>query len=574
MNTGEQQWGPFLRIYGRVKIPLFLYVLSCLFQLGATQIGLWLPLLIGDIMAGNIFDMTVIAKYAGFTLAASFLDVFYGLADAVASARLVRNARKYIWSKIIRFPMAYFGKEQPSSLVSRVTNDPGAISGPFTSANNVISNIYALVGALFIMYGMNQYLTFLLVPVVPWALVVSSITGGFNYKVGARLQLQNSKMTGFFAEALANIRLIKFSGAEETAIKTGESAIENQYKVALYKAKIDLFQTPVTGSIDAIIKIVVLVMGAGVVATGEMAGSDLIAFYLLSLHLMRPTIGLLGEYQALKNIQGTASKIGEICDGVCEPFEQGRSFGQGGEDIEFKQVYFGYGSKQILSDISFRIPKGKCTAIVGASGSGKTTLFNLIERFYQPTQGEILFGTAPLAEFDLQAWRKGFGYVSQSSPLLSGTIADNITYGVEREISEQDLIRAARLANAYEFIQKLPQGFQTEVGEVGGRLSGGERQRLAIARAIIKNPQYLLLDEATCSLDAHSETMVQKALENLMQGRTTIIIAHKMNTIIHADQIVVLEGGRISAIGTYEELYKGGSVFKKFVDLQSGSWCA
>ncbi len=238
------------------------------------------------------------------------------------------------------------------------------------------------------------------------------------------------------------------------------------------------------------------------------------------------------------------------------------------EDIKFHEVSFRYKQKNIFTNLNFTIPKLKVTAIVGPSGSGKTTILNMLERFYIPETGLVKYGDIPMEDINLDEWRNVIGYVPQNSPLLSGTIWDNIVYGVNHNVEEEEVIHAAKLANAYDFIQALPKGFHTDIGEHGSKLSGGERQRIAIARTVLKNPDYLLLDEATCSLDAKNEQEVQIALNCLMKGRTTIIVAHNLKTVVNADNIIVLDQGEIKAIGQHDMLYKECKLYRRYFDLQ------
>jgi len=221
-----------------------------------------------------------------------------------------------------------------------------------------------------------------------------------------------------------------------------------------------------------------------------------------------------------------------------------------------------------LHDVTFSLPRGQTTAIVGPSGSGKSTLFALLERFYLPTSGQIELGRHAINQFELASWRNAIGYVAQDSPVLSGTIRDNLLYGLTQQVTEQQIRDAAEMANADEFISSFALGYDTEIGERGVKLSGGQRQRIAIARALLRDPELLLLDEATSSLDSESERVVQEALERLMEGRTTFVIAHRLATVRHADQIVVLEQGRVSGIGTHDTLVETNVLYNKLVTQQ------
>lgn len=219
----------------------------------------------------------------------------------------------------------------------------------------------------------------------------------------------------------------------------------------------------------------------------------------------------------------------------------------------------------MLKNVNFVIRPGTTVAFVGPSGSGKTTIFSLLERFYEPTQGKIVLGDTSIEEIPLEKWREGIGYVLQESPVMSGTIRSNLIYGLPRQVTDEQIVEAARLANAASFIESMPDGYETEIGERGINLSGGQRQRIAIARALLRDPKLLLLDEATSNLDSESEALVQEALANLMRGRTTLIIAHRLSTVIGADHIIFLEKGVITGQGTHVELMEQHELYRKFV---------
>ncbi|MER2170969.1 MAG: ATP-binding cassette domain-containing protein, partial [Psychrobacillus psychrodurans] len=237
--------------------------------------------------------------------------------------------------------------------------------------------------------------------------------------------------------------------------------------------------------------------------------------------------------------------------------------------VAFEDVHFSYGpDKKVIDGISFEARLGTVTAFVGPSGGGKTTIFSLLERFYEPDSGKIMFNQKPITDLSLRSWRSKMGYVSQESPLMSGTILSNMTYGMAETPPMDNIIQAAKAANAVDFIEELPDKYDTLVGERGIKLSGGQRQRIAIARALLHDPKILLLDEATSNLDSGSEASVQEALERLMKGRTTLIIAHRLATIVHADQIFFLEQGKISGSGSHEELLAKHDLYKEFTHGQ------
>ena len=242
------------------------------------------------------------------------------------------------------------------------------------------------------------------------------------------------------------------------------------------------------------------------------------------------------------------------------------------QDIVIEEVEFSYGEKPILKKISCVIPKNKVTAVVGSNGSGKSTLFKLLDRLYDPAEGSMKFGDTDVKDYDLHAWRKAFCLVAQGSPLMEGTLRENICYGCERPISNDELIKVAKQSHAYDFIEKLPEGFDTRVAPGGANFSGGQRQLIAIARAMMNNPDYLLLDEATSNLDAKNERLVMDALEELMAGRTTVIIAHSLSTIRKADHVVVIRNGQVESTGAPSQvLNKAGNYLSKVMSRKSGA---
>lgn len=259
----------------------------------------------------------------------------------------------------------------------------------------------------------------------------------------------------------------------------------------------------------------------------------------------------------------------EILAEIEEDTVTGKQIENAHQPIRLEDVSFGYKQDQlILKNISATIEAGKVTAIVGPSGGGKTTLFKLLERFYDPTEGTIRLGDDPIDSYSLESWRQQIGYVSQESPLMSGTIRDNICYGLEREVTDAEIEKAAEMAYALNFIKELPDMIDTEVGERGIMLSGGQRQRIAIARALLRDPSILMLDEATSSLDSQSEKSVQQALDVLMAGRTTIVIAHRLSTVVDADQLLFIEQGEITGRGTHHELMDSHDLYRDFAEQQ------
>ena len=315
--------------------------------------------------------------------------------------------------------------------------------------------------------------------------------------------------------------------------------------------------------------VISFVLGSRMVAAGNLTVGKLIGFYTLC-GLATVRLGEICTYFGIfSQNAGIVQKIGSILE-ASEESDEGQELDTADADIVLDHVNFGYQSTQVLTDLNCLIPKGKVTAIVGTNGAGKSTLFKLLERMYDPTEGRICFGEQDIAQYKLSSWRKSFAIVTQEKPILSGTVRDNIIYGVERTVSEEELIHVAKLANVYDFIMETPRQFDAEVGPGGSNFSGGQQQCIAIARAMMRNPDCLLLDEATSNLDAKSEQQVTEALSNLMEGRTTILIAHNYSATVFADQVIVLCDGKIENCGTPEELLKTNEYYRTFAKAGAG----
>ncbi|MBR3215279.1 MAG: ATP-binding cassette domain-containing protein, partial [Exiguobacterium sp.] len=288
---------------------------------------------------------------------------------------------------------------------------------------------------------------------------------------------------------------------------------------------------------------------------------------LYLFQIITPLITMSEFLTRLQKARGATERIAELLEVRPEPYSTHEEMIHQ-TTLSFEDVAFHYGTEPVIQGLTLQVSPGTTTAIVGRSGAGKTTLFSLVEQFYLPTAGTIRYGNREIQTYGRDTWRQIIGYVAQDSPVLSGSVRTNIVYGLRHEASDDEIKEACEMANAWSFIETMPEQLDTEIGERGIRLSGGQRQRLAIARALLRNPQILLLDEATSSLDSESERVVQEALDRLMVGRTTLVIAHRLSTVRHADQIVVLEDGQISGIGKHEQLLTENALYQRLVSQQ------
>ncbi|QHA93297.1 ABC transporter ATP-binding protein [Bacillus sp. N1-1] len=482
---------------------------------------------------------------------------------------VVARLRERLMKKVLSLQVEYFDQNRVGDTTSRIVNDTGVIKD--LVSNHLISlltSTLSIVGSIGILLYLDWKLTAILLGVVPIMMIGIRFIGKRMYKVSKGLQEETAKFTATITQVLSEVRLVKFSMAENVEEENGKNGINNVFDYSMKEAKIYALLMPLMTLLLMGVLVIIVGYGGVRVSTGELTAGELVAFLLYLFQIIIPFSSMARFLTAIQKAMGATERLQFLLDHESEERLNGEEVKNPAQVLSFNNVEFSYGKEMVLKKASFEVPPGKVTAIVGPSGSGKTTTFSLIERFYQPQEGEIKLGDNEISRFSLVSWRKQIGYVSQESPLIAGTIKENIVYGLEEEVSDQDIEVAASQAYALPFIQDLPNGLDTEIGERGIKLSGGQRQRIAIARAIVKNPSILLLDEATSSLDSTSEVQVQRALNNLMKDRTTIVIAHRLSTVVHADQILVMENGRVSAQGTHEKLFMNSNLYKELAQQQ------
>lgn len=565
----KTSWKVFLKFYTKINLPWHLLILTAIANFGITKVNLQIVPYTAAINKGDIAKASFLKGFLFWTVAAALVNLSYNLVWGFCSLITNRNVRKIVWAKLLRIPVAEYDKEDPQSFVSRITSDAEkAISAP-ASVITFFASCYGLIVAYIKMNEIYSNLAKLILFVIPIALIIIIIIGKFSYKINLIVQNAISVITSYFGERLSNIYYIKSTNMENEEYEVGIKASQEKYKADLVNAVLSSLQVPIGYITQYAIMIIVFAVGAFYVRKGQMKVSSLVDFYSYSLILLPSFFEIVTQWTNIKGSHGATAKIAALMELENEVTDGKISMNRPDEDINFKEVVFSYDKKNdILHGIDFTIPKSKKTVVLGSNGSGKTTIFKLIERFYNPQQGNVNFGDYNIYDIKLGEWRAAIGYVSQNSHLISGTIRDNIAYGTNHDYSEEEIIRAAKLANAYDFIMELEDGFDTYVSQVNSKMSGGEKQRIAIARVIMKDPDYLLLDEPTSSLDIICRQDVIKAIRNLMEGRTTIMISHDMDLVKDADHIVVVKDGLIEAEGSYEEALAVSPSFQKFISLQ------
>jgi ATP-binding cassette subfamily B protein AbcA/BmrA len=466
--------------------------------------------------------------------------------------------------------VASFDRESTGERVSRVLNDCQSISELATrQVVNLLSGVLVLTGSIAVLLYLDVRLTLTVLGCIVVAFGVVIPLAALLEGLARSTQDRTAKLGGILTHVLSEIRLVKAFTAEAREVERSRREILDIRRLGLRVAKISAALGPLISLSLTAAVMAILIYGSARVSSGSISIGTLTAFILYIFNVAVPLIQLTTFLEELQKARGASTRIAALLQDE-EEATAGRAMEGVRGALEFRAVSFAYPGREttVLHGIDLMFRPGSTTALVGASGNGKTTVLALIERFYAPSAGEILYDGQPIGGFALAAWRERIGYVAQSAPIMPGTVRDNILYGLAAAYPDELVLAAAEQAGALEFIEQMPQGLDTVLSEQGANLSGGQRQRIAIARMFLRNPDILVLDEATSSLDSETEHRVKLALESLMQGRTNIVVAHRLSTIMHADRIYFIEGGRISGAGNHEELLASHPHYARLVARQ------
>ncbi|PWW08547.1 ATP-binding cassette subfamily B protein AbcA/BmrA [Paenibacillus cellulosilyticus] len=567
-------WVPFWRLIRETKPSRSALAIALTLSLSSTVTALIVPLFTKNVV--DSFSLSSIGVPQISLLVVAF--VIQAVTAAISTYMLARvgqqviaGLRERLWRKLLALPVTYYDNHQTGETVSRMTNDTAVVKGLITEhMTSFITGIISIMGSVAILIALDWRMTLVMLTAAPLLMLVMVPLGRKMHLVSKSMQDETAQLSGVLSQVLSEIRLVKASNAEDREFESGMKGIRNMFKLGLSEGKVQALIGPLISLIMMLMLVIIIGYGGFRVSSGALSAGDLVAFILYLFQIMMPASQIAMFFTQMQKAIGATERINETLIDTEEVLETGVVLTGANKPIVADHVRFTYesGGEPVLDGISFVIPPGKVTALVGPSGGGKTTLFSMLERFYTPTEGTIRLGEEPIDSYSLRSWRAAIGYVQQESTLMTGSVRDNIAYGTEREVSEEEIQRAASMAYADRFIDQLPNGYETEVGERGIKLSGGQRQRIGIARALLRDPSILMLDEATSSLDSESEHYVQEALRNLMKGRTTIVIAHRLSTVIDADQLLFIENGRITGRGTHAELLSSHELYRKFAEQQ------
>ncbi len=486
----------------------------------------------------------------------------------------MKDLRDLAHQHLHQLPMSFFKQERVGNLISRFTNDVTIVQSSITAAFlNLIREPLTIIVFLFIAVSISWQLTLMALVVLPFTMLIIWWVGLKLRKQSGRIQSKMADITSILQETISGVKIVKAFGMEEYENRKFLRETRNYFKLILRIVRVRNLSSPLTEFLSVIIGVFIIYYG-GVLVLQEntLKASEFLGFLFAIFQLMPPIKELSSVNNRIQESSAAGDRIFEILDTKPKISDSENSilFDKFKKSIVFKNVNFVYEDsvEPVLNDISFSVNKGEIIALVGPSGGGKSTLVDLIPRFYDPTSGEIIIDDINVKDIKIQSLRKLMGIVTQETFLFNESVKNNIAYGLENYPCEK-IIEAAKAANAHNFILEMPDGYNTIIGERGVKISGGQRQRLSIARAILKNPDIMIFDEATSSLDNESEILVQEAIERMMVNRTTFVIAHRLSTIRNATRILVLDRGKIIQIGKHEDLIadeKG--LYRKFYEMQ------
>ncbi len=486
---------------------------------------------------------------------------------------MTKDLRNALYRHIHELPLAYFTNERTGNLISRIMNDVNVVNGGVSATfYTMIREPLLVIVYLSIAVLLSWELTLISFVVFPFVLLIIAAIGRKVRSESGFIQEKIADLTSVLHETITGVKVVKAFGMEEFENRKFAGENRNYFRTLMRVARLKNLSSPSTEFLSAVAGGAIIWYGGLQVLTHEsMKASEFLGFLFAIFQLMPPIKELSSVNNRIQESTAAGRRVFEILDtkpnirNAVHPVTI-RDFRS---EIEFRGVSFAYGGGDtVLDDVCLTIRKGEVVAVVGPSGAGKSTLVDLVPRFYDPTAGVIMIDGIDLREVDVRSLRDKIGIVTQETILFNDSVRNNIAYGLT-DCSLEAIIEAAKAANAHSFIQEMPEGYDSVIGERGVKISGGERQRLSLARAILKNPPILILDEATSALDTESEILVQQAIENLMTGRTSIVIAHRLSTVQHADRIVVLERGKIAEVGKHRQLLENeGGLYRKLYELQ------
>jgi len=546
-------WRRFAVLLWRSRLPIVLIVILFVVSKSMVDVGLDQTKYTAQMIAGDV-SVEVVMLLVVAMLVSWALGTVSGLLAGIIQQLINRNLRRLVWRSIVRLPASFFQQAPPREAVSRITTDTEDM-GRF-----LMVTVYPMVIAAYSTYAVAarvaQYdlrLSGVIIAFVPLQVLLSWGIGRFEFYTKRDVTVRNASLTQRLAEYVANIPLIKMFAVAQRERQRGNGLIRDLYQARVRTGVVSAVSTSLFSAVGLVQTVLLIAVGVYLINEGAIQTPQWVAFFLYSGTVSTSVGGLITSWTAVKAIQGTTARIAEIV--YAKPESSGTApMPTGGSDIVVEGLSYAYDGEQVITDLTHTFARNKLTVVVGPSGSGKSTLVRLMLRLHEPTAGQVIVHGRPAPAFELTSYRAAFACVGQDGPIISGTVRENLTLGSDRTFDDDQLIEALCLDGDRDFLANLPDGLDTQAGDYGSKLSGGQRHRIAIARALLRDAPFVVLDEPTAALDSTAEMQALQRIRYATQGRTTILIAHRPAAVAVADEVVVVEDGRVTAAGTPDEV--------------------
>lgn len=561
-------WRDFQFVLKKIHIPWFWVILAFACNMLYNKVLLNLPTTTAGLLRGDLSKKVIldaVAFYAMYTIVLCLDTALRSPARHIAA----RNTRRVLWKQMMHTKMEYFDENNPQEAMSTITNDTTTAMTNLTSfLVAFIPDIYYVVMALKTISSYNVWLMVSVFMLLPLKLVYMIFIGKRNYKTQAGVFQEIGGLTAYLTERVRNLSLIKTYTNEKKELENGEKVAHKLFDANMKVAKLECLTTAFSTLIGLAQTLVIMVFGVVMLKEGEITMQQWVAFYMFAGTLSNSFSTIINYWINLKSIQGSLARAAKLLRAPVEENIVNEEITLNNNDIAFENVSFSYGEKQALKDVSFTVSQGTSTAIIGLCGSGKTTSISLLEHFYNPKSGTVKLGDVSVSDIPIEKLREKLGYVQQGAYIFSGTAREVLTYGIRREISDDEIWEAAKQAGLENLLKSWVAGLDTIVSSGGTSMSGGQRQRFVLTREFLRNTDILLLDEPTSALDAAASKTVQDTIFNMFTNKTKIIVTHDLSLIERVEQIIVLKNGELVGKGTYQELREKCEEFKELIYAQ------
>lgn len=558
-------WKDFLFVLKRIHLPWIWITLAFLCNMAYSKVTLNLPTTTAGLLSGNLSHKVIldaIMFYVTYTVVLCLDTALRSPARHIAA----RNTRRVLWKHMMHTKMEYFDKNNPQETMSTITNDTTTAMMNLTMfLVSFIPGIYYAVAALKTIYTYNIWLMVSVFMLLPLKLLYMVFIGKRNYRTQAGLFREIGSLTAYLTERVRNLNLIKTYTNEKKELENGGEVAHKLFHANMKVTKLECLTTALSTVIGLVQTMIVMVFGVVMLKKGVINIQQWVAFYMFSGTLSNSFSTLINYWIDIKSIQGALARTAKLLRAPVEDNIVKENAVLENGDIIFDNVSFSYGEKEALKNVSFCVPKGTATAIIGLCGSGKTTSISLIEHFYEPKAGNVKIGDVSVSDVSIPVLRDKLGYVQQGAYVFSGTAREVLTYGIKRDITDEEIWQAAEKAGLNTLLEKWPAGLDTMVSPGGVSMSGGQRQRFVLTREFLRDTDILLLDEPTSALDAAASEMVQDSIFKMFEGKTKVIVTHDLTLVERVDQIIVLNNGELAGKGTYDELSRNCKIFQELI---------